>query len=651
MFSRKICFLALFLIPSSASAASIDWEIANRYRLFKDEAQFRTIAQTYAELPDGDRRDRPAYALEIALENKAAARKLGKAFGDPASVARYGWTSAIVGADKNCFSAGDKSYFNCKLANGDGYLEPKTFDALAKLTGASLPGQTCQWSVNGKPAGQAGCDKAIRLPDIPFGMEFSIAVAAGGAPVASIERQTGRVATIVGMGDSFAAGEGNPDKPVLFGTGKFRFRNSSHIDESGWHWPGEPDSAFRLYPLREGVRYGSFGEPANFGASYAASKWLMEQCHRSLYSQQVKSSLALALEQKHVAVTFLGYACTGATVDQGMLGYWEGRGDRKYTPAQFYDASPQVMKLLRDLCRSPKGYNIYREPDDFDWARDIRACADRRLDKIDAVLLSIGGNDVKFANVIVNESLATGGDFDPFRKRLFAVWRELADPVDLPTSLNFARTELPHHYRDLSDAFQKLVPVDGRKVILTAYPQMTELADGKVCDSRRAIEGMQVHEILGLRSPNTGRVAADFVRQLTAAIQKAVDDLPEAQRWQVVSDHVEAFAGHAICPGDVSTGVWNFPTWSGAHPSQGHWLNFPPRNWVAYAPRDRWFMTPNDAFLTGDYMRPGVPPPDGVQPLFAATLSGAFHPNALGHATIADAVLPTLRQTLGLSQP
>jgi hypothetical protein len=646
MFIRAVLSFVIFFIYSQTMAASIDWEIANRYRFFKDESQFRAIAQAYSELSDSERRDHPALSLEIALERKAILKQLGNPFGDRASVAHYGWASAVVGQDKNCFVAGNRNYASCTLANGDAYLEPKSFDALANLTdSAALQGRLCQWSVNGKPAGEAPCNEPIRLPKIAFGEEFSLSVASDGLGVASLSNQIGRVVTIVGMGDSFASGEGNPDKPVFFGNAVNLFNRSSHLDENAPPTPVESDSAFRLYPLRLGVHLSGDGDPIDYGRKAAAAKWLMEQCHRSLYSQQVKATLALALEQRQLAVTFLGYACTGATVNAGLLGYWQGRGDPKYTPHQFYDASPQLMKYLRDACRTQKGYNIYSEPARFNW-RNLPPCRDPRLKNVDALLVSIGGNDVDFANVIVHESVDSGGRFEPFLAALYPLWREVADPASFNDARTLARDKLPQYYRELAEALHQYVPVESHNILLTAYPQMTKLADGKFCNVQNAIDGMQVHEILGLRRNTTGKEAADFVTDLTGFIKAAV---PSNQGWQVVDNHVEQFAGHAICPGQGSTDPWQFPTLSD---DGTEWLHGDPRIWATYRLRDRWFVTPNDAFLATDYMMPDRSrTTDRTQPMFAATLSGAFHPNALGHAAIADAVLPRLRETLGLRQP
>src|SRR6185437_9478649 len=50
------------------------------------------------------------------------------------------------------------------------------------------------------------------------------------------------------------------------------------------------------------------------------ARWMSAACHRSLYGYQLRTALALAIENKQVAVTFLPLACTGATIETGLFG-------------------------------------------------------------------------------------------------------------------------------------------------------------------------------------------------------------------------------------------------------------------------------------------------------------------------------------------
>jgi hypothetical protein len=80
-----------------------------------------------------------------------------------------------------------------------------------------------------------------------------------------------------------------------------------------------------------------------------------------------------------------------------------------------------------------------------------------------------------------------------------------------------------------------------------------------------------------------------------------------------------------------------------------------PSYWRAYGPRQRWFRTPNDAFMTGNFhasqslvmqVLNSEPLAPWVQPLLAAIYSGAFHPTAQGQAAIADSVVEKARAIL-----
>ena len=86
----------------------------------------------------------------------------------------------------------------------------------------------------------------------------------------------------------------------------------------------------------------------------------------------------------------------------------------------------------------------------------------------------------------------------------------------------------------------------------------------------------------------------------------------------------------------------------------GTWEPFNPSQWRAYAPRQRLFRTPNDAFMTGNFHVPksliqtamSMQGYGWVQLLLASVYSGAFHPTAEGQAAIADAVIARARAVL-----
>jgi hypothetical protein len=86
----------------------------------------------------------------------------------------------------------------------------------------------------------------------------------------------------------------------------------------------------------------------------------------------------------------------------------------------------------------------------------------------------------------------------------------------------------------------------------------------------------------------------------------------------------------------------------------GRWVPYNPADYRAYATRQRWFRTPNDAFMTGNFHVAGsvlqkvlkLEKLSWFQILLASTYSGAFHPTAEGHAVIADTVADQARAVL-----
>ena len=74
-----------------------------------------------------------------------------------------------------------------------------------------------------------------------------------------------------------------------------------------------------------------------------------------------------------------------------------------------------------------------------------------------------------------------------------------------------------------------------------------------------------------------------------------------------------------------------------------------------YSPRARWVRTANDSYFTAMTYPEGLPSilqpidlHDAIWGIFAAVYGGAIHPTAEGHAAMADAALPAVREVLGL---
>ena len=109
-------------------------------------------------------------------------------------------------------------------------------------------------------------------------------------------------------------------------------------------------------------------------------------CHNSLYGYQARTALALAVENPHIAVTFLPLACSGATMDAGIFNSQRARE----CPASGKCAGsvPGQIAQLRDAL-----------------ARAQKSQPERGLD---LVLLTVGANDIKFSGMVADVIITSG---------------------------------------------------------------------------------------------------------------------------------------------------------------------------------------------------------------------------------------------------
>jgi hypothetical protein len=368
--------LSLLLQTTLASAdAKIKWRVNNPFRLFVNPADTAAHRDAYAayekwlQTAPQDEKDRfaaegkgPIYFAEISYFAARHAKSKPK---EP----YRGWAETVVGRGRNgtCFDQEKQQYSACEKGGaqakdfrGGSYMNPKAHEIEVWIEGdADLAGD-CIWSrAEGKEA--ASTDLPPSLPcishkrlDVTFGQTSTISVRRANAPPDTfiVKNESVEVTDvlIVGLGDSFASGDGNPDSPVRFSSTSFNnyqvYETTYPKDAWGWcralavrgTWNISPSSCdtgaiatrYRLagYPAR--VASGSnYIDDSPFdtnvkhflSAEFRAksSEWLSKACHRSLYSYQTRVALQLALEDDHRAVTFLGYACTGAEIVEGLL--------------------------------------------------------------------------------------------------------------------------------------------------------------------------------------------------------------------------------------------------------------------------------------------------------------------------------------------
>jgi hypothetical protein len=635
--ASAICFSLMILSNTSVAAPIITWEVENGFRYFKRANDYREILRIYNSEKSAANPKPTALQLESALEKVAAQQ--GEFNGIEGNDRRLGWAASIY--LHTCARQPDHMHRNCELEDHESYLEPKGTRIILHVGGVASG--NCEWKIDGAVVGTAKCNDADNTgllkpvtTKVSYNEKHSVTVApsSGAAIVGEIIVKD---ILIVSFGDSFSAGEGNPEKPVNFSN------DFADYGESSRHGRG----LFKIvdnFPVRP---------PGPQFWKDSAANWTNSQCHRSLYSQHTKAALQYSLEHPHLTVTYLNYSCTGAEVYEGILNAWWARDVEN----DLWDDAPQMVKALRDLCDDPAAYKETqwskgdRKDADFDSKIAAFARCGKLNRKIDALLLSIGGNDIGFANMIVNSAINAQMSDPRFlgaRPWVYGLWRAVAKPETYATGKAKAKSLIPPRYRVLSKQLNDYLEVAPEKVVLSAYPDVSTDEKGNTCQAPNV--GMDVHSIFAMNNPR----ASDDSEAFVDFLHDFMRDQASSQKWNFADQHLQAgspnnFKGHGLCAKnedalEAASMKFPRPTLPGSPPFQ--WKPFIPEHYSPYTTRNRWLVTPNDAYLTTNYLDPHRSMVDPVQPVYASTLSGAFHPNALGHAALADSVLVQLRRVL-----
>lgn len=622
--------LAAFLVIAPVDAAlaqladtgnfHIAWEVKNRFRLFRNDSDF--MGQVAASRGDG------VLAAERRLERASNG---------------LGWARDVV--DHLCVDKFGKLMLTCERDGvSENYLAPHDHPIGVFVSGPVPPGATCAWTFDDGdgPLRQmtAACEDEVKLR-VRYGRTT---VATVDVPLGdgTAQRVTTEIAVrdvlIAGLGDSIAAGEGNPDRAVRL-EGSFCFRRL-----------GTGTQYFR--PSRAGFVGDHSCENATTSDSTAkdwarhGARWMSPACHRSLYSYQLRTALQLAVEQRHIAVTFLPLACTGASIDDGMFG------------SQMTDDCPAVLGI--DSCPGSS-------PAQLSELKDLMAAAHRVQPQrtLDMVLLTIGANDVSFAamvgNVIVDATterviLGRGGGI-----------------VSVQDSQRALDRSLPGDFAKLRVALKPFVDGDLSRVVYVSYANPAMQAPNKPCPGGR--DGLDIHPAFSA-DPQRLRAAAEFVDQKFLPTLKTLATCDGSQicrdplkdRMTFVDSHQAEFEKHGMCvhaPDDpvfdrdcFSPNGTSFVTNLVTAAEDPLACSYPASDYLPYAPRGRWIRTANDSYFTAMTYPEGIPATlkptdihDALWGVYSAVYGGAVHPTAEGYAAMADAALPAVRGVLGVPEP
>jgi hypothetical protein len=409
---------------------------------------------------------------------------------------------------------------------------------------------------------------------------------------------------IVSIGDSYASGEGNPERvlrPCCTAWDPMTRTNRRYrrIQNVYWADPGTSvDAAAAVSHRRFGASGAVFTQTVSMATSAVGRSHV--RSHRSTLSASAQAALAIERSDPRSSVTFVSLAASGATIDRGLVGTYAG-----------VDNEPDA-----------KGPKMASQVDAAGRLVGERA--------VDALTVSIGGNDIGFGNavaaLILCCTLSTKGEIaaavrsgnwnkveESYVGRLPAVGYAYSnEPVGLDN--------LPQAYARLAERMQSLRPkgAPGIPVYITEYPDPTKWVS-------RAGKRHYCDDILDNVAPaRIGAISEEEARfaynHILVPLNNAVAAAAARHGWTYVSGIAGAFGdGHGLCadrPYDPSTYKGN------PHPDEVAW---PTGRHV------RWLRVARESEIVQG------PPED------RKSSKGTLHPNEFGHRAISERLKEAIR--------
>jgi hypothetical protein len=710
--ARALVTTTLFVALQSGSgiavshAADLLWEVENPYRFFKRSASFEMHEKAFAAVRGPAGQPLPSnilWKVERRLNDpdcKDASTPTSCIETQRAGFAksRLGWASQTV--EFNCYdrNARPRHYmvtcdrqYSWGTAKED-YILPDAHTVVIQVAPEQLAAAgagDCMWTWQGHRAGapvethKQACKDKLVIRRVPFSLNRALSGVSvkvqlpNGAEFAE-PQVTVEDVFVVAMGDSFASGESNPDRPVTFSAARemvydpVNFQHDSvatrSLKEPSY---GVASSSDFVNPkslpkrLMEDEEKGLILKPNSREFQEAfdrrAAQWLSPDCHRSQYGYPFRVSIGLALENRHRAVTFVSLACSGADIAEGLFSesdpreQFSGPSGQKHVVAQF----DQLSDLI---CRNgPAGRTraaSYRMPVYSTGSTSISEqvftkqwCPpENRKRAIDVMLLSVGGNDVGFGALVAYAMTESASDIAPI---VGLVGHELRFS---PAVSEVYLRVLDRRMKAVKDALSDGFGVDPSRVLQNSYEPIQFDETGNVCGTLPTL-GLDVHQKLRY-SRDRAQEVSGFVRELQGRLECITDarhpNCPAGLAtgtgtgFKLITDHVAEFAKRGVCARDPQKVLADQINMGMPRMSQaaGNFLPYSPAAVLPYAHHWRLARSPNDTFLAGNTHREGISPFDDLQPPYAALTSGAFHPTAEGHAIVADHVLHHVNEFL-----
>jgi len=253
---------------------------------------------------------------------------------------------------------------------------------------------------------------------------------------------------------------------------------------------------------------------ANMGDSYAAgegapnasgSKWQNERAHRSGNSGQALAVKEFRENNPGVAVAFINVASSGAGVTKGIIqsqtkkGLFESELHASIIP-------PQIDQVR-------------------DWMKQ------NKHDTMNVILLSIGINEIGFADLVSGYFIAPGN---------------LVDDKVARGRIDNDIKELKADYQAVKEAFDRSFDYD--KVIVSQYPDPTHGKKGNLCGKLGDVLGYGScwGAVEVLSGDGEFRIAHAAGQAMNDRIKSVVEGFAGSQ-WVIGGDAAEKTKGHGLC--------------------------------------------------------------------------------------------------------
>ena len=698
------------LHASSAMAQDLIWQVENPFRFFKSSRSFALHETAYnavrgnSALPNDivwrtERRLNDPDCKDSSSPDKCAATA-----GRQYQQSRLGWASQTV--NDTCYDSNGKPrryLATCERRYSWGsakedYVLPDAHTVVIQIPPDKLADATgdCFWAWQPRKAGgkaeqkKLPCKDKLTIARVPYSQDrvqsgVSVAVR---LPDGRELRERDVVVEdifVVALGDSFSSGESNPDRPVQFSAAREMVYDPKLVRDQVASGPEAPVS--RAVPGNFGLasnddqvnpkvlprrlmedelaeRYNKLdSDPFRAAFDKAAPQWLSRDCHRSQYGYPFRVGIQLALENRHRAVTFASFSCSGAEIAYGLFVEMDAR--EGYSDPAVAKVRPQLDQLAELICRGPRTQQAsYTLPMFSAGNTSVTPqrisktwCAPaQRKRQIDVVLMSIGGNDVGFGGLVSYSMTEGASDFAPIAA---AIGRSLRFGPDVS---RVYLESLDERMQALKQALNEGFGVTPNRVFQSSYEPLQYDETGGICGAQPTL-GMDVHVGLKLskvRLQETADFLRDFLGRLDCIASTSKGKSCPAglatgsgTGFNLVTDHLPEFSKRGICARDprraFADGVdMRVPrkTLSG-----DEWKPYSPAATLPYARRWRLFRTPNDAFLAANTHREGLSLFDILQPVWAGLHSGAIHPTAEAHAIVADHMVKHVRKAVDKGEP